>query len=273
MKRPVFILSDGTGITVEKLAHSLLSQFDGVEFQYHNFPFVDTPERAREIVAIIDQVASVDQVRPLLFCSLIDSQVHSVIRHSQALLIDYFEAFIGVLETELQIKSSHTLGRSHGIVSDNEYKTRINAVNYALAYDDGMSTRGYDTADIVLTGVSRSGKTPTCLYMALHYGLSAANYPLTEDDFHNSGLPAILKPYRAKLFGLTIEANRLHRIRSERRPDSRYASIEQCRFELEKVEQMYRRENIPYLETTVKSIEEIATTIMAKIGLQRHVSN
>lgn len=101
----------------------------------------------------------------------------------------------------------------------------------------------YDEADIIITGVSRSGKTPTCLYLALQYGLKAANYPITEEDINDQKIPAPLKPFKSKIFGLTIDPERLAVIRNERKPNSRYSSIKQCNYEVEEVELMYRREN------------------------------
>ena len=173
------------------------------------------------------------------------------------------------LERELGVKSSHTAGKAHANADDAAYLTRIEAVNFALANDDGVTTRHYPEADVVLVGVSRSGKTPTCLYLALQYGISAANYPLTEDDMDRGRLPEALLPFKSKLYGLTIAPQRLQQIRQERRPDSRYASKDQVSYEVQKAENLFMHAGIPYINTTHPSIEEIATTILHQSGLKR----
>ena len=269
MKRTVFYLSDRTGITAEMLGHSLLTQFEGIEFQQITLAYIDSLDKAEEVVHRINTAAEEDGVRPLLFSTLVDIEVREVISESKGMMLDFFDTFINPLEKELHAHSITVVGRSHGMGAYESYKARIDAVNFALSNDDGASVRNYPSADIILLGVSRTGKTPTCLYLALQYGLLAANYPLTEDDLSTSYLPVTLEPYRNKLFGLSIDPMRLQQIRQERRSDSRYASLQQCQFEVAKVEQIYRRENIPFIDTSSVSIEEIATTILHKTGLQR----
>ena len=269
MKRTVFYLSDRTGITAEMLGHSLLTQFDGIEFQQITLPYIDSVDKAEEAVHRINLTAEQDGVRPLLFSTLVNIEVRDIISESKGLMLDFFDTFINPLEKELHLHSATVIGRSHGIGAYDSYKARIDAVNFALSNDDGATLRNYPAADIILLGVSRTGKTPTCLYLALQYGLLAANYPLNEDDMDTSYLPVALEPYRNKLFGLSIDPMRLHQIRQERRSDSRYASLQQCQFEVDKVLQIYRREKIPFVDTSSASIEEIATTILHKTGLQR----
>jgi regulator of PEP synthase PpsR (kinase-PPPase family) len=191
------------------------------------------------------------------------------VRQADCLYLDFFDAFLGPMEQELGQVSSHALGRAHGVTDLAAYTARINATNFALANDDGTHTREYDRADVILIGVSRSGKTPTCLYLALQYGAYAANYPLVDDDLDSRQLPAVVAPYRDKLFGLTIEPERLHQIREERRPGSRYASIAQCTYELRAAEQLFERFGVPYLDTTDCSIEEIASRVLERKKLAR----
>lgn len=253
------------------LGHTLLTQFEDMEFERINCPFVDSTEKVAVVVGQINRAAERGDGRPLVFSSLVDPALREQVGQCTGVLFDLFDAFINPLEAELGVRSSHTVGRSHGMGVYATYKTRIDAVNFVLANDDGASTRHYPDADILLIGVSRSGKTPTCLYLALHYGILAANYPLTEDDLGTNRLPETLAPYRDKLYGLTIDSNRLQQIRTERRPNSRYASAEQCRFEVQAVEAMYQREEIPFLDTSAVSIEEIATTILQKSNLQRRI--
>ena len=269
MKRYVFMISDGTGLTAESLGNGLLSQFEGFEFDKHAMPYVDSIEKARDVVLRINQCYMETGLKPLIFMTLVDANISACIKLSNACVFDLFSAYLAPLEQELQTKSSYRVGRAHGVADIQSYTHRIDAVNYTLEHDDGIKISGYANADIVLIGVSRSGKTPCCLYMALQFGISAANYPFTDDDLSNLRLPDSLKPYKHKLFGLTIDPFRLHEIRTERRPGSRYASIDQCRLEVNEVESMYRRENIPFLNSTRFSIEEIVTKIMATAGIKR----
>lgn len=269
MKRHVYMISDGTGITAEALGNSLISQFAGIPFEKSTIPYVDSHEKAAEIVTQINLCAQTRGVKPLVFLTIVNPSISAVVKEAQACVFDLFSAFLGSLEKELHEKSSYTPNLSHSVANDKSYGLRIEAVDYALNHDDGIKTRGYDKADIILIGVSRCGKTPSCLYMALQYGILAANYPFTEEDLAGFHLPDCLRPYKHKLFGLTIEAHRLTQIRSERRPNSRYASDEQCRLEVNEVEEMYKIEKIPYLNSTKYSVEEIATKILATSGIKR----
>lgn len=270
-RRTVFYLSDRTGITVETLGHSLLTQFDGIQWRKVSIPFLDSEDKAREAAEQINLMAQLDGCRPLVFSTLINSDVRKHIECADCAIYDFFDSFIGSMEKELGQPSSHAIGRSHGLHNDASYSKRISAINFAQANDDGISTKSFAEADIILIGVSRSGKTPTCLYLAMQYGIYAANYPLTEEDMVDSKLPRILHPFRSKLFGLTIAAEQLQRIRQERKPNSRYASLAQCEQELEWQQNLYQRENIPFINTTAISIEEIATTILNRSGLKRQL--
>jgi hypothetical protein len=253
------------------MGHSLLTQFDGIDFRPVTLPFITSVDKAREAVAKIDQAGREEGVRPVVFATLVNADVRDALKRADCLFLDFFDAFLGPLEQEFGAPSAHVLGRAHGMADINAYTMRINATNFALANDDGAQTRDYDRADVILLGVSRSGKTPTCVYMALQYGAFAANYPLTEDDLDGVRLPAVVEPYRAKLFGLTIEPVRLQQIRQERRPDSRYASAQQCAFEVRSAEQLFERHGIPYLETTDTSIEEIASRVLERLAIPRRV--
>lgn len=270
LKRTAFFVSDRTGITAEMLGHSLLTQFDRVSFTEITLPFVDSPEKAEDAVRQIDQTAQKDGARPLVFSTLVDQAIRSAIQRANAFYIDCFQVFIQPMEEELGVQSSHTVGKSHSVRS-NEYFSRIEAVNFALAHDDGQTTKDLANADVILVGVSRCGKTPTCLYMALQFGIRAANYPLIPEDFDAKALPAAIRDFRSKLFGLTIRPDRLQRIRSERRPGSIYASLANCEHELREAERLMRQEGISILDTTSRSIEELATTILQQANLQRHI--
>ena len=270
MKRTVFFISDGTGITAQTLGHSLITQFDQIEFAQVAIPYIDTPEKAHAVFERINLTHQQDGQKPLVFSTLVNANIYHIIQKCTGLCLDFFQTFIVPLEVELNTPSSHSIGRSHSS-NKKAYTSRIDAINFTLSTDDGINTHQYKEAELILVGVSRSGKTPTSLYLALQYGIRTANYPITEEDFDAHQLPKILLPYRQKLFGLTIEPNRLHAIRTERRPSSRYASLEQCQHELRIVEQLFMQANIPYLNTTKLSIEEIATKIMVSLGIERQL--
>jgi regulator of PEP synthase PpsR (kinase-PPPase family) len=269
-RRSAFFISDRTGITAEALGQTLLTQFDTLEFKRETVPFIDTVEKAQALATRIEERAQHDQFKPLVFISIVDPLVRRAMRLDNALVIDFFATFISDLERELGQQASLAMGKAHGMNSEEKYGLRIDAVNYSLNHDDGVKLKDLVDADVILVGVSRSGKTPTCLYLALQYGIKAANYPLTPEDMGTTSLPKILLPYRNKLFGLTIDPGRLHFIRSERRPDSRYASRDNCRFEVNEAESMFRQHAVPFISTTHKSIEEIASTIMHKTTLARN---
>ena len=266
-KRTVFFVSDSTGITAETFGHSLLSQFESIQFENIVLRYVDDLPKAEQACRQIEAVTKSEGQPPLVFSTLVEPKLRHIIANSGGLWFDIFEAFIAPLQSALHETPAPMAGRSHGVGDLKHYSARIEAVNFAVQNDDGVSTRHYDEADIVLLGVSRTGKTPTCLYMALHYGVHAANFPLTEEELLQTQLPPELKPYQDKLFGLTISAERLHRIRSERRPDSRYASLSQCRLELNQAEDLFQASHIPVINTTTMSVEEIATTIMTRARL------
>lgn len=270
-RRTVFFVSDQTGVTAETLGHSLLTQFDDVEFVQVTVPFVDSVDKATKVAAKINRAAEDSGVRPIVFVSLIEDAVREPLAACNALVIDFFQTFLAPLETELASKSTHTLGRAHGMFDTKGYNLRIDATNYAMAADDGHATPHYDQADLILIGVSRSGKTPTCLYLALQYGIFAANFPLAEEDLESGRLPRILERYRQKLYGLTISPERLRQIRLERRSVGRYASIQQVSYELRAAEALFKRYRVPYIDTTHSSIEEISSTILDQTGVERRV--
>jgi regulator of PEP synthase PpsR (kinase-PPPase family) len=268
--RTVFFVSDGTGITVEMLGNSLLTQFEGIEFQHVTVPFINTAAKAEACVARINE-SSRAGARPVVFTTLVNNDVRDLVRRSEAFVLDFFEAFLAPLEGEFGQRSTHTIGRSHSAHDAKGYTNRIEAINFALAHDDGASSRDLAKADVILVGVSRSGKTPTSLYLSLQFGIRAANYPLIPEDFDRMSLPKVLESYRHKLYGLSIAPERLREIRRERRPNSTYADLENCRHEVERAEKLMQREGIRWANSTTKSIEEIATTILQEFKLERRV--
>lgn len=268
MKRTVFFVSDGTAITAETFGHSLLTQFGDLEFRQIRLPFVDTPSKARDSKELINRATETSGERCVVFSTTVDSEITEIISTSNAHVFNLFEVFIKQLGTALGQTPMPSVGQAHGMGDRHVYEDRMEATNYALTHDDGISQK-MDQADVILVGVSRSGKTPTCLYMALHYGIKAANYPLTEEDLEQPRLPEFLRQHKKKLFGLTIDPERLSKIRELRRPGSRYASLKQCRYEVEAAEALLRAEAVPQLSSTGSSIEELASRILLSQGLQR----
>jgi len=266
--RPVFYVSDGTGITAETIGHSLLTQFTDTRFVTDRLSFVDNPERAREIAERIRETGVAHGTRPIVVNSCVDQRLSVILAESGALMLDVFAPFIAPLERELGQQRQDRVGQAHGIADFETYHSRINAMNYALTHDDGIAIN-YDEADVILVAVSRAGKTPTCVYLALHYGIRAANYPLTEEDLEHDRLPQRLRAHRSKLFGLTIDPVRLQQIRQERKANSRYAQLETCKREVTAAEALFRAERIPVLSTTNTSIEEISSKVMSTLGIHR----
>ena len=269
--RSVFFISDGTAITSETLGRSILSQFPSVPFETRVIPYVDTLDRADEAVNQINLAHQRDGVKPLVFDTIVDPVIRERINGADAFNLDIYEGLISKIADEIKVQPAPHTGHAHGDVDSENYKSRIDAVHFALDNDDGARTTHYDAADIILIGVSRSGKTPTCLYLALQFGIRAANYPLTEDDLYENSLPKALKPYRDKLFGLVIDTDRLVKIRNERRAGSRYASYQQCQQELRAIQGIYISQGIPNIDVSTMSIEEIATRILQMTGLKRRI--
>ena len=267
--RSVFFVSDGTGITAETFGKAILAQFE-VRTRSVRLPFVDTVDKAHQAVRQINHASVQDGQTPIVFSTLVNMEVLKVIQDNcQGMLLDMFGTFVHPLEQELQLTSNHRIGRFSDASKSQEYQARIEAINFSLAQDDGQSNRDLEQSDVILVGVSRSGKTPTSLYLAMQYGMKASNYPLIPEDFERRQLPVTLVPHKRKIFGLSIQPERLSEIRNERRPDSKYASLENCRMEVHEAESMMRRAGIRWLSTTTKSIEEIATTILQELQPDR----
>ena len=271
VKRSVFIVSDGTGITAEILGHSLLSQFSDITFHTTALPFVDSDDKVVDAVRQINQAAAADEATPLVFTTFVRAHYTNQLRSSRGVVMDLFGTFLDAVAKELDITPSRQVGYGHGVVDADRYTSRIRAVHYSMDCDDGLNTEDYRRADLILVGVSRIGKTPVCLYLAMHFGLFCANYPLTGDELAAERLPSRLQPHRTRIFGLTIDPDRLHQIRQERRPGSRYAELRQCRDEVQRAETLFRQHAVPFISTTGVSIEEIGTSILQRTGVRREL--
>ncbi len=271
VERKVFFISDQTGVTAETLGHSLITQFSSQSFRQTTLPFIDTEDKAREAVRTINAENESGAPKPIVFSTLVQPEYRVILKEAKGLHLDIFDVFLEPLANELQEAPSFEPGRAHGMSDIDAYMKRIEATNFALANDDGGISRNYDKADVILIGVSRSGKTPTCLYLALQYGVYAANYPLTDDEFEIGELPKFLLNQKQKLFGLSIDPDRLRQIRKERRPMGKYSSVQQVRFELRETTKIFRRYGIPHVDTTRFSIEEISSRILDSTGVERRV--
>ena len=260
--RAVFFVSNSTGITVETLGRSLLYQFSSTQFESHSLRFIDSIEKAHEAVEMINEKAINSGLPPIILSTLVKSELREILSSAQGLYLDVFDAFIAPIEKEIGCEAKLGMGRVHGIGDDDYYSDRIDAVNYSLKTDDGVGTVAYEQAEVILTGASRTGKTPTSLYLALHYGLKAANYPIVDDELDAHSLPKSLKNYKNKVFGLLVTPERLQSIRTKRRADSQYSSLSQCQYEIRQTEAMFQQQNIPYFDVSSMSIEEVSSNIM-----------
>ncbi len=270
MSRIAFYISDSTGITAHTLGQSLLAQFEDLQIEHIIIPFVDNHDKVQSVIERINAATDSQGGLPaIVFSTLVNDDLRVQLAASRCYLVDILGTFLKPLEQVLKVHSSYSVGRARGDTTDDSYKNRINAVNYALDNDDGSRLNQYGLADVILVGVSRCGKTPTCLYMAMQFGVFAANYPITEEDISELELPKSLQHHKGRLFGLTIDPERLATIRHERRPGSKYASLKQCDYEIREAVAMFRRYGIPYLDTTHFSIEEISTRILSQLGIDR----
>lgn len=267
--KSVFFISDRTGITTDVLGQALLTQFSSIECKKEHLPFIDTEIKAEQAIMKINDRYTQHGDKPIVFTSIINPAIRNKFNLNYVLHIDFFEAFIPSLEQEFGQKASSLIGMSHGMNDENKYYKRIDAIDFALYNDDGATDKNYEKADVILVGVSRVGKTPTCLYLAVNYGIKAANYPFAEMDLEQDKLPKILVPYHGKLFGLTIEVDRLHNVRTNRMPNSKYADISTCQSEITAAEVIMHHYDIPFLNTSKRSIEEISVAIMQRIKLYR----
>lgn len=270
ISRTVFFVSESTGITAETLGHSLLSQFqEGVVFRNIHMPFIDTEQKALTLAKKFDQLVETEGVRPIVFATMPEERIRRILTASNCLYIELFDTFIAPLSSELGIAPSGKSGLSHGMTNGDSYEDRMSVINFAVVNDDGARLDKYDQADVILLGVSRSGKTPTCLYLAMHYNIKAANYPLTEEDFEADKLPEVLIKNKKKIVALTIDPVRLNKIREERRPGSPYASLARCHAEVRQALQMFRQHKLRVFDTTSHSIEEVSSLVVKKITSTR----
>ena len=259
--RSVYFVSESTGITAEAYGHSLLSQFADVRFSIKYTPFINTREKAQALANEFLHRIEAEGKKPIVFSTMIDDEINKLLKHAECHYFELFDRFLPELAEVIGIDPTRQSGISHGVNNPDNYEARIDTINYAINNDDGMRLNRFDQADVILVGVSRSGKTPTCLYLALHFCMRAANYPITEEDFENGELPDEVLAHKHKIFALTIEPERLAAIRELRRPDSDYASLRRCHREVQMADDMFHLYGLTVLDSTTHSIEELASLI------------
>jgi [pyruvate, water dikinase]-phosphate phosphotransferase / [pyruvate, water dikinase] kinase len=262
---PVFFLSDSTGISAETMGNAVLIQFPDLRFDRRLIPFISSVEEARRVVAILDAAAR-GPVTPLAFSTTAVEEVRQELLRAKCPLIDFFGMHMEQVESILGAKGIRVAARLHGMGDVKRYNARMAAVEYAIEHDDGQSMRALEKADVILVAPSRCGKTPTTMYLALQHGIFVANYPLVDEDFASAELPGPVRGSRDRCFGLTTTAARLSQVRNERRPNSRYASLEQCTYELRQAEAMYRNHRLPVINSSTKSVEEMSTVILQTLN-------
>jgi regulator of PEP synthase PpsR (kinase-PPPase family) len=258
---PVYFLSDSTGISAETMGNALLIQFPDLRFERHVIPFITTVEEARRVVAVLDRAMD-GPVTPLAFSTTAVTEIRDELHRSTCPLIDFFDLHMSRVEAVLGVEGQRVAARLHGVGDIKRYNARMAAVEYAIEHDDGQSLRALDKAEVILLAPSRCGKTPTTMYLALQHGVFVANYPLVPEDLESPDLPRPVRHLRERCFGITTTPSRLTQVRSERRPGSAYASLEQCRYELRRAEALYRGHGIPTIDSSAKSVEEMSTVIL-----------
>ncbi|MFK8068549.1 MAG: pyruvate, water dikinase regulatory protein [Gammaproteobacteria bacterium] len=261
-KRTVFFVSDRTGKTSESIAQSLLSQFDGFEYEYKYFSFVNTLTKAKFVADCIKLNKSIHDQGPLVFSTLVSEESQKLIAETEACVISLFDTFIKPLEKALKVNSSNSMGKTHEEYDNDDYKKHIDAIEFTIKNDDGVNTKHFSEADVILVGVSRCAKTPTSLFLAMNFSIKTANYPLTSDDLWADQLPDSLLPHTDKIVGLTIKPDQLSAIREQRRPKSDYASLKTCKEEVKRAENIMNNSNLFIIDSTATSIEEIAVNII-----------
>ena len=258
---PVFFLSDSTGISAETMGNALLIQFPQLRFERHLIPFITTVEEARRVVAVLDE-AMAGPVTPLAFSTTAVTQIRDVLHQTRCPLIDFFDLHMARVESILGVAGERVAARLHGMGDVKRYNTRMAAVEYAIEHDDGQSLRALEKADVILLAPSRCGKTPTTMYLALQHGVFVANYPLVPEDLEIMDLPRPVRAFRERCVGITTTASRLSQVRAERRAHSTYASLPQCSWELRRAEGLYATHRLPVVNSSAKSVEEMATLIL-----------
>ena len=267
--RKVYYVSDRTSRTAELNGESLLSQFPHFRYETHRFAFMDE-DKTGKLVRVIKRLVARGEEPPVIFSTLVQKNLRDQLIASGAPVIDLYDTFLSPLKKILHSPTASRVGATHEdfqLRDASDYQRRSHALDFTLAHDDGLRPNHYDEADVIIVGVSRSAKTPICLYLAMHFFVRAANFPLTGEDLDGEQLPTFLRDKKEKLVGLHIDPSRLHAIRQKRRPDSPYASLQTCRQEVRRADEIFKISGLPIYDISTTSVEEIAVAIVKQMDL------
>ena len=264
--KDIYYVSDSTGILSTNLGQSLLCQFPEIHFHEEQFPFIRSVKEARATLKYI--LKNSGGRSPIIFSTIMLPEVLKVFDTPEVELFDMYVAFLDRLERSLEVQPLRLPGFYRH--TDNvSISKRVEAIHYTLEHDDGTKIDELDDADVILVGVSRSGKTPASVYLATQMGLKAANFPLTIEFLTQYSLPEAIKRNIKRTVGLTTSPEMLRKVREKRYAASNYAKLVTCLEELDQAKNIFLKNKIPVVNTEGKSIEETATQIMQEIGLSR----
>jgi [pyruvate, water dikinase]-phosphate phosphotransferase / [pyruvate, water dikinase] kinase len=264
--RDVYYLSGSTGILAKDLGKALLCQFPDVPFREELIPFIQTEKEAEKAIERI-RSRSTGQV-PMVISTLLGRKLNGILNHPDVEFLNIFDQFLRKIEDILEEKAVWKAGASRH-PSERTMIKRVEAIHYCIDHDDGSGTKDYDEAEVILLGVSRSGKTPVSVYLATQMGIKTANYPLVLDDSPSFRLPPYITRNKKRLIGLSITPQLLHQYREQRYANSSYASLSTCRSEINEVNTLYLNHDIPIVTSDGKSIEEIAIHVTQLLNLKK----
>jgi regulator of PEP synthase PpsR (kinase-PPPase family) len=261
------LVSDSTGDTVHSVARACLVQFEEAEAVEHIWSMIRTPAQLERVIT------GVGANPGLVLYTLVNDALRQPLidgcRKLQVPAIPVLDPVIGALASYLGRQSRGLPGQQHML--DSEYFQRIDAMTFALNHDDGQSLWGLNDADVVLVGVSRTSKTPTCIYLA-NRGIKAANVPMVPDV----PLPQeVFELKRPLVVGLTNDPNRLIQVRTQRLAslhhdeDSEYTDLEKVREEVMQARRLFTERNWPVIDVSRRSIEETAAAILKLLARER----
>ena len=261
------LVSDSTGDTVHSVARACLVQFDEAQAIEHVWSMVRTRSQIDHVLA------GIEANRGLVLFTMVNNALRQVLldgcRRWQVPAIPVLDPVIGALAAYLGRESRGLPGKQH--LLDSEYFARIDAMTFAINHDDGQSSWGINDADVCLVGVSRSSKTPTCLYLA-NRGIKAANVPFVPGVQLPSELLLAEKPL---VVGLTNDPERLIHLRRNRlsmldhNEATDYTDLEAVRIEVREARRVFAEHHWPVIDVTRRSIEETASSIY-KLLMRRH---
>lgn len=267
--KDIYYISDSTAILVKNLGHSLICQFPEINFIEEKFPFVNSVKEAQKVLAHILKRSGGRQ--PIVFSTIMNEDVRNVFNNSEIEFIDAYGHFLTRLEDCLEATALRVAGY-YRTTTEVDLAKRAENINFSLEHDDGTGLDGYPAADVILLGISRTGKTPISVYLATQMGLKAANFPLIDKYLTEYRLPDQIVRSKHKAVGLTTTPELLSSIRERRLPGSNYARLSTCLEEMDQADKIYKKYKIPTISSAGKSIEEIATQVSQELKLSKRPS-